>query len=195
MGKQDVTMLTVSKVCHEIANHLSIMKFLGEDLKNTDIYEVKELLRNADLLSCTADFFRSVYSVSGAVTSIFGTLLDLARLKEVTISDPNDLLGRFQSPESQNMIAGLLYLVIKACKAKDVVSIVSPDIHTTWILATNRRFLPTAVNLAFSGDSQAEDIFNVFAMYIRGLAAASDYQIFVDTSDEETGHVIKVSSK
>jgi hypothetical protein len=193
--KQDVTTLTVSKVCHEMANHLSVMRFLGEDLKNTDIHEVKELLRNADLLACTADFFRGIYSTSGAVTSIFGTLFGLAKLKEVMISNADDSLDRFQSPEAQNMIAGLLYLIVKACKAKDVVSVVSPDSQTVWISASNRRFLPTAINLAFNNDSQIEDIFNVFAMYIKRLADASGHKIFVDTSDKEAGHVIKVSAK
>ena len=48
---------TVARLCHEIANSLSVIKFLQEDIDSSENYEIKELFKNIDLMVYTMDFF------------------------------------------------------------------------------------------------------------------------------------------
>lgn len=184
MDQLKTTKLTAAKICHEIANHLSVMKFLQEDLKSSYIYEVKELLGTVDLLTATMDFFRNIYSASGSISSTSKVITEIYKLKGVVLKG-SEFFYNFESSDEENIICGMLYIIIKSCKSGDVVSINREKM--SWVITIknkNRRF-PEAVLSAINNREVLEDIFNVFVLYVKQLAMESRYDMLADEDDEE----------
>ena len=173
------TKLTAAKICHEIANHLSVLKFLQEDLKSSYNCEADEIINIVDLLTATMDFFRNIYSTTGSISNISKIITDIYRLKKITIEN-NGCFYDFESTNEENIICGMLYVVMKSCKSADTVSInFEKNLWIIKIKNKNRKFSDAIFN-AINNDEVDEDIFNVFVLYIKKFALESGYSILTD---------------
>ena len=178
-----ITQLTVAKICHEMANHLSIIKFLQEDLAEHNSPELKELLRTVDLLSLTMDFFRNIYSAKIDFPTLFETLKKICNLKGICLSDPYDIIQSL--PENlQNAISGILYTIMKVSKPGDVVK-VSGNFSMIIVDAPRGKALPKTVTTALEGNFVKDDIFNIFVNYTKYLANLDGYKILQEKSGED----------
>ena len=178
-----ITQLTVAKICHEMANHLSIIKFLQEDLAEHNSPELKELLRTVDLLSLTMDFFRNIYSAKIDSVSLFETLKKIYNLKGISLSDPYTIVQSL--PENlQNAISGILYTIMKVSKPGDIVK-VSGNFSMIVVDVPKDRALPKNVSASLEETSVNDDIFNIFVNYTKYLADLEDYKILQERFGEE----------
>ena len=173
--------LSVAKVCHEMANHLSIMKFLQEDLANSDVDEVKELLKTIDLLTLTMDFFRNIYANSGGISSVREILINIFKIKDITLLDNENVLSDL-SNNFENVLCGVLYIIMKACKTGDEIT-VSKIGKNIFVAIPEGRALSKNVIDAFN-NSVDEDIFNIFVNYIKKLANLENLEINLETENK-----------
>jgi hypothetical protein len=187
MDQFQVAKLTISKICHDIANHISVMKFLYEDIGHSDVYEIKELLNCIDLLSCTMDFFRNIYSVSESLGNSLSIVANLARLSGVNLIDPDDSRDSIKSVGLRNLLAGILYLVIKCSKKGDNLRIVQDNLHNKFtIFADSRRKLSDAVIDALNEDVREKDVFNIFIAYLKDIAKGENIDMAVVIGEDQS---------
>ena len=169
------TQLTVAKICHEMANHLSILKFIQEDLADFDRPEIKEMLKTIDLLSITMDFFRNIYSPKIDPVAVSKDLQQIYDLKEIEISDPDGVLQSV--PENlQSAIDAILYTIMKNSKPGDIVKVSKSDNGIILEIPTGRA-LPQNILNAFVKTPVADDIFNIFVNYAKHLASLDGFKI------------------
>ena len=165
--------LTVAKICHEMANYLSVLNFIREDIKNTQTPEVQEMMKNIELLTCTMEFFRSIYS-----DKINPNILEAA-INKIYDSKGIDVLG-FNYIELPNnvkgAICGLLYIIMKVSKPGDIVNIANNTNKIAVSIPENRN-LPSNVSTALSKKVVEDNIFNVFVNYVKELAKTDGYGI------------------
>lgn len=170
--------LSVAKICHEMANHLSVMKFLQEDLGNSDVHEVKELLKIVDLLTFTMDFFRNIYTASSANSDIKKILLNIFKLKGIILSDnENSLSNNFE-----NVLCGILYIIMKNCKSGDEIKLSKIE-EIIFITIPEGRSLSENIVNAFN-NSLDDDVFNVFVNYIKELANLENLKINIENKNK-----------
>ena len=158
-----------------MANHLSILKFLQEDLADSDIPEVKEILKTIDLLSVTMSFFRNIYSPKVDSIAVSKDLKKIYDLKEIKISDPDEILQIV--PENlRSAIDAILYTIMKVSKPGDVVG-VSRNNDEIILELPVERYLPQNVCAALCEASVDDDIFNIFVNYAKHLASLDNFKI------------------
>ena len=169
MNQLKTTKLTAAKLCHEIAGHLSIMKFLQEDIKTAyDGEDLKMLFDGIDLLNFTMEFFRRMYSSSSQKTGICEVVSNIYKLKNISISDLSDIFEKFKSSNEENILACLLYVVLKSSRSRDSVVVTNTGDKIT--IESSTLSLPSSVMTAINDDNCEEDIFNVFIKYAKSLA-------------------------
>lgn len=159
------TKLTVAKVCHELANHLSILAFIKEDLSNSDQPEVKEIVDTVDILMSTMDFFRNIYATKVDPSAVLASIEKIYEQKGIKIFDTN---GVFMSltDNLQNAISGILYLIMKVSKPGDVVD-VSRKPFGVMIDLPRGRMLQKNVSDTLTEQEVESNVFNVFANYLK----------------------------
>ena len=196
MDQLKTTKLTAAKICHEIANYLSIMKFLEEDLRpschNDDL---KMLLDNVDLLTYTMDFFRNLYASSKQKTGVGDVVFNIYKLKGISLIGSKKVFQSFTNPNEESMLACILYIIMKSCRHGYEVCIAFEDnlgvsIEVTASIAS----LPSSILNALNSDECDEDIFNIIAKYARRLASLEGYCISGD-SNGSTNLGIKIWKK
>ncbi|MDR1333171.1 MAG: hypothetical protein LBJ69_02085 [Holosporales bacterium] len=189
MDQLHTTKLTVAKLCHEVANHLSVLVFLKEDLVNKT-QELSELFTLIDMLTHTMDFFRNIYATSGTISNIMETMQCIAKLKSIHISDDSNVMKKSDDNSgAPSFLGGVLYIVLKACKPNDTISITKSPKEISITVSSPRR-LHEAVSAAFNEETCKEDIFNTFALYVKKLAKFQGFNVSADT-DESGGLRIK----
>lgn len=169
--------LTVAKLCHEMANSLSVMKFLQEDIDASQNHELKELFKTVDLLTYTMDFFRRIYSLSENSIQVNGILLDILQSKNISLIGNLNIFSN-ASPIFDNVICGILYICMKACREAD--SILIEETGEKIVISVSNRTLPQEVVKALQGTDVTENIFNTFALYIKNLAKLNHIDIISD---------------
>jgi len=180
MNELRTTKLTAAKICHEISGYLSVMKFLQEDLKSLESNDdLKMLFEEIDLLSCSMDFFRNIYSSSKQKTGIYKIISNIYKLKGVSLPDLSSLFDNASNANDENFLAGVLYIVLKSCRQGESVFVEgnSSDI----VITTGTSSLPSSIINAMNNDDCDEDIFNVLAKYIKTLANLEKYSINVES--------------
>lgn len=173
------TRLTVAKLCHEMSGCLSIMKFLEEDLEasqSTD--DLKLLFSEIDIMSSVMDFFRAVYSCSYQKTKIYETVVFLYKVKKVSLQSLlviQKIFDDFENGNEENILAGVLYVVLKSCRSSSAVFV--ENVNSVISITTENASLAYGTINALNNDDAEEDVFNVFAKYIRILANLEKYVI------------------
>lgn len=174
--------LTVAKVCHEMANHLSIMKFIQEDLVFSQCPEVKELMSSVDLLTLTMDFFRSIYApFDGVSYDIYKTLSDILRLKEISVVDDTGIILNLPGGV-KNIVCGILYCIIKVSKQKDVIKL-SGTLNNILIESPQNRSVSKVTYDTFNSGSLESNVFNIFENYIKYLASLNKVEVSIETEN------------
>ncbi|MDR0942398.1 MAG: hypothetical protein LBM19_02145 [Holosporales bacterium] len=184
MNQSNTTRLTVARVCHEIANHLNAIKFLCDDESELRSEDLKELFNDLNLLSYTMSFFRGIYSGGSAVDTL-DAVLGVAKLKNISISDKNNVLTEFVVSNSKTSILGILYLIIKVCKSQDVIVISYRTSEPIKISVDKQRVFPEAIYLAFNDNLLQENVFNVFALYVKDLAKEQGFEISAELVEND----------
>ena len=177
MDQLKTTKLTAAKICHEIANYLSIMKFLEEDLRpschNDDL---KMLLDNVDLLTYTMDFFRNLYASSKQKTGVGDVVFNIYKLKGISLIGSEKVFQSFSNPNEESMLACILYIIMKSCRHGDEVSIAfDNNLGVSIEITASIASLPSSILYAINSDDCEEDIFNVLAKYAKQLANLEKY--------------------
>lgn len=165
---------TVARLCHEMANSLSVMKFLQENIAPSENNEIQELFKHIDLMTYTMDFFRNIYSSSVNTVRINDVLFSILNLKNISLNGDIDVFSKISIVFS-NIICGILYIYIKSCRASD--SIILKKDNDKIIISIENRTFPFETIKAFQESSIEENIFNTFILYIKHLAKSHDILI------------------
>lgn len=166
---------TVAKLCHEIANSLSIIRFLQEDLSYSENRDLEDLSKNIDLMTYIMDFFRNIYSVSDNRAKINEILLNILNLKGISLKGDTNIFSEV-SANFENVICGILYICMKSCKSSDCILLKKQD-NKIIIQIPNRTFPQNTIK-AFQEEDIEETVFNIFILYIKHLAKS--YGIIID---------------
>lgn len=175
------TRLTVAKICHELANHLSVIQFLRDDLSERKDDEFMELCRGIDCLSLTLRFFRNIYLSNGDVECLVNIVIDLFKATQLVLSDKNNILRNIVNSPKEKVVCGALYIMMKTCKIGDEISIdrVGNNGYEIVIQSVGRT-LPSGAIAALSDNDVQEDVFNVFVMYIKDTARLAGLNLKID---------------
>jgi hypothetical protein len=183
MNQAHAVELTVAKLCHEMANHLSVITFFREDLANK-ADDLGELFVRIDLLMHVMDFFRGMYSTSGTIADMAEVVLRIANCQRIRINDTANAICNFSTAKEANFFAGVLYILLKICKPEDVITIAG-DCRFTTVTIDAPRKLHSSVCMAFNGESAEEDIFNIFALHVKILATRQGFGLSTDYDEHE----------
>lgn len=167
-----------------MANSLSIMKFLQEDISFSDNEVIKELFQNIDLMTCTMDFFRNIYASSKNRVRINEILLNILKLKNISLSGDINVLSKV-SIAFENVICGIIYICMKACKTSD--NILLENNNNKIVIKISNRTFPQETQKAFQELDLEENAFNIFVLYVKYLAKSLD--IFID-SDFDLNNIV-----
>jgi hypothetical protein len=176
--------LAVSKVCHEIANYLSVIKFIQDDIKNSNLSEMDELLTNIDMIEQTLKFFRSVYTSFNDDLTL--SISSLYSLKNIKIIDECNVLEETVCTRISNIICGILYIFMKSCKKNDSVLITKDNIFVCRVSFDRVGLsLPQSIINAFKDVNAEPNAFNIFCKYLQKLAR--DESLHLSISENEVG--------
>ncbi|MDR1476233.1 MAG: hypothetical protein LBI20_02840 [Holosporales bacterium] len=185
MNQLTFAKLTAAKICHELANHMSAVQFVCEDLLSSAV-EIRELLLNVQLLSLTLRFFRGMYAVNGHAESLVDILFEIANIKKLIISDEGSVLSdSVRNPDREKLLCGAVYLVSKSCRQNDEIIITDDKSNVVAeITVKNKgRMLPSGIVNALQHDIPGDSV-NIFAIYIKRLANFDGNCINIDTGGD-----------
>lgn len=162
-----------------MANYLSIMQFLKEDMEDFGSCDLNELNATIDLMTYTMDFFRNLYSSEGGRSKISSTLQKIFALKKVELACNGEFFDGI-APELDNVICGVLYICLKVCKPCDKVTLQN-ERGVIYIKLQNKSLSSQIID-AIQNAATSENIFNTFALYVMNLAKRCDITIRSDFS-------------
>ena len=194
--KMQNSKLTVAKVCHEIAGHLSIICFMKDDISDEvsvtqqNISEgVSSLFTELELLMKLVEFFRSIYSVSENSNNIIDHTLEILKHKHISVENQSNLMTLGGGYE-ECIVCGILYMISKVCKKHTNIKIRKDEYGSIYIGISQSLRSPSILDSLCDNETEC-NLFNVFAKYIQSLITQRSYKFALDTlSDNES--VIKL---
>ena len=168
------TNLTVAKICHEMANYLSVLNFIKEDIASNTTGDVREMFKIIELLTHTMDFFRNVYADNIDSNTVINVLKKIYLLKEINLFLPSDNI----SGKIQGAICCVLYTIMKSSKSGDIVSVSNVG-NKVVINMPADCLLPVEVNKALSSDIP-NNAFNILVNYAKSIARLDGYEIKIE---------------
>jgi hypothetical protein len=174
--------LTVSKICHEIANYLSVIKFIQEDMKNSDMSEMDELFVNIDMIEHTLKFFRGIYtSFNDDLTLLIKSIYTS---KNIQIIDKFNVLNETACTRISNVICGVLYVIVKSCKEHDSVLVTKDDAIIFSASVDRDSFsLPQSVINGLNDTDAEPSAFNIFCKHLKGMANDEGLNLYAKEND------------
>ena len=169
---------TVAKICHEMANHLSVLKFIQEDLQSENPALSNEIRRSLDLLINTLDFFRSIFVESTEPIRVYDILLKIARLRDIGIKVESNY-DDFEDIHA--IISALIYIIIKTCKRGDIVNITEDYPHVINISVSNQR-LVSDVTITSLNENVQPNSQNILLVYIKEMLSKKGYNIIAQNN-------------
>jgi hypothetical protein len=180
VGKENTLTLTVAKICHEIANYLSILKFLEEDICFSYNAETVEFIKNIDLLSFTMDFFRNIYSNSSQSSNQFENIKNICKLKDIELAVSSQVIDKKLPGNAMNSICVILYIFAKISKTKDMINV--DFINDCVVIEKNGSAnVSNSIIDALNNSTCKKDIFNILAKYAKDLLNSINYNINIST--------------
>jgi len=175
--------LTVAKICHEMANYLSVLSFIKEDIAGNATGNIEELCKTIDLLTYTMDFFRNVYADNADSKAEINALKKIYLLKDINLFISSDN-GLYSLPNRvQKAICCILYTAMKSSKSGDIVT-VSRAMDKFVINIPENTNLPTEVNNALSG-TLPSNVINILINYAKNIASLEGYKIRLEESSNQ----------
>lgn len=172
--------LTVAKVCHEIAGHLSIIKFIEEDIKcGIQNDSVDSLFDEIDLLMYVMEFFRAMYAASTKKSDVVSHIVNIYKSRDINLEDNSHLLFNLDCGYDECIVSGILYIVSKICKKGSNVCVCGNQ-HSI-IIKTSQSISTLNMFDALCNNDTDANLFNIFAKYIRSLMNYAKYSIAIDT--------------
>ncbi len=169
---------TVAKICHEMANHLSVLKFIQEDLQSENPALSNEMRRSLDLLINTLDFFRSLFVESPEPIRVYDILLKIARLRDIGIKVESNY-DDFEDIHA--IISALIYIIIKTCKRGDIVNVTEDYPHVINISVSNQR-LVSDVTITSLNENVQPNSQNILLVYIKETLSKKGYNIIAQNN-------------
>lgn len=169
---------TVAKICHEMANHLSVLKFIQEDLQSENPALSNEMRRSLDLLINTLDFFRSLFVESPEPIRVYDILLKIARLRDIGIKVESNY-DDFEDIHA--IISALIYIIIKTCKRGDIVNVTEDYPHVINISVSNQR-LVSDVTITSLNENVQPNSQNILLVYIKEMLSKKGYNIIAQNN-------------
>ncbi|GHT88616.1 hypothetical protein FACS1894113_1450 [Alphaproteobacteria bacterium] len=184
------TKLTVLKICHEIANCLSIIKFLQDDIPLSNATEANDFIKNIDLMSHTMDFFRNAYSMTIQPASTLNAIRNICNLKDIKLQIDPELLPNNSNATLMNGVFVLLYICTKISKSGDEI-VVGGDQNPEHIIINNANSMqiPSDVVDALNNETSNCSIFNIMSIYAKELLRSVNYNVNISVLN---GILIKV---
>ena len=184
MSNLTTTMFTASNLCHEIANYLSVMKFMQEDVEeflgNKTDETVESLFKTIDQLTLAMDFFRNLYSPAEGKNEVLHILLKLYKIKGIKISGLNETIYEtLENHTTEKIYSAILYVILKSCRDTSHISVEKMS-NGVNIICSQDVFLKDSITEAFNSenpDSMHCDNFNILAVYANQLAESEKYTI------------------
>ena len=172
------TNLTVAKICHEMANYLSVLNFIKEDVEGTATGNISEMCKIIDLLTCTMDFFRNVYADNIDSKAVIDALKKIYHLKAINLFIASNN-GIYSLPgKVQGAIYCILYAIMKSSKSGDIV-VASRSTDKFVIKLPENRSLPADANEALTESTQ-NNVSNILVNYAKSIASPEGYKITLD---------------
>lgn len=172
--------LTVAKVCHEIAGHLSIIKFIEDDIKSSVQHDsVDSLFDEIDLLMYVMEFFREMYAASIKRSNVVSHIVNIYRSRDINLEDNSHLLFNLDCGYDECIVSGILYIISKICKKGSNVYVCGHQ-HSI-IIKTSQAISTLNMFDAICNNDTDTNLFNIFAKYIKSLMNCAKYSIAIDT--------------
>ena len=166
--------MTVAKICHEMANYLSVLNFIKEDIASNTTGDVREMFKIVELLTYTMDFFRNVYADNIDSKTLINALKKIYLLKEINLFMSSDNM-----PEKiRGAICCVLYTIMQSSNSGDIVSVSNVG-NKVVINMPKDSILPTEVNKALSSDI-SNNAFNILVNYAKSIARLDGYEIRIE---------------
>lgn len=175
--------LTAAKICHEIANYLSIIKFLQEDIKENESAEILELNKSIDLLSYTMDFFRNVYGSSVQPSKAPEIIKTICELKDLNLKFDPEILTECEDNDLINAICLFVYILSKTSRPNET-TFVNKSNEVVTITKEGQSALPKSIKNLLNNESSTEDIFNILASHAKHLLNSSKYNVEISTKNK-----------
>ncbi|MDR1488649.1 MAG: hypothetical protein LBI26_02830 [Holosporales bacterium] len=198
MDEMLIAKCVASNICHEIANSISVIKFVEEDVslllnsRDNSLGEVLQLLfQNVDSLINSMNFFRDLYSLSSSNKEIIQTVVKMYEYKNVKISGTNSkTLELITNSRVEKIVAAVLFVVLKLSNKGNKVIFDIPNNDS--IIINVKKYSPefkTEV-IKILNQELTPDVFNVIGYYVRCLAQTEEYEIRIDSKNSENLRII-----
>lgn len=180
----NTTRLTVAKLCHEMSGCLSIMKFLTEDLeKAQNATDLKDLFNEVEMMTAILEFFRAIYSDSKHKANIYDVIANLFQKKKVKLNNSKQIATIFDNLKTgfqERILAGILYIVLQACCSSFSVSVEWREENLC--IFSDSATLASNILMALSDDNVEENVFNIFALYVKKMIVLNNCELIIKTS-------------
>lgn len=194
------TQYTASNICHEIANYMSIIKFVQDDVlhdfksRNLSEETLEQLFVNIDIAMLIMDFFRNLYSPSQSKNDVLKILHNIYKFKGVKISGLNpDSSDSIKTYSVERIAASLLFIILKLSRAKNdiIFDSLSGNIVIN-IKGYSPDFKKELNKILTDGDDgeTTQNVFNVMIHYAKCLAAVDKYAIKIDDKNVDNLRII-----
>lgn len=183
------TQLAVTNMCHEIANRMSIIKFLQEDVvsdfKNGVLSEdsLEGLFAHIDDAILSMDFFRNLYSPSESKNEILKISLKICEKKDIKIVNfTTQFEESFSSSNVGKAIAAILFFLTKINNSK--FSVIFSTIEKAIIMDIRgcTGELQKRLIAMLNANEDDENTFNTIAHYIKSLLLTD--KLFIKTDNK-----------
>lgn len=163
-----------------MANYLSVLNFIKEDIADNVTDDVKEIFTNIELLTHTMNFFRSIYSDNINSEAVINALEKIYSLKGLHLSISDDAFNLL-SEKVKGAICAVLYTIMKIAKLGDTVAVYKKTNDIVIDIPQNR-MLPNGVTDALSANSIGNNVFNILVNYAKSIAASDGCAITFDSN-------------
>ncbi len=178
-----------SNICHEIANCISAMKLLEEDMVAEMKYErcssalLMQLFDNLDKLTLTMEFFRNLYPASNSKNDILKTAYEICKRKKVKIlpslSDISQSIGKHSIEKT---IAVILFILSKSNnKNLEVTISASNSSATIDIKGQSSEFHKYLTDILNKNTDEDTNLSNILVYYIKQLLKPDKIVIKTDS--------------
>lgn len=177
------TNLTVAKICHEIANYLSVLNFIKEDTTASATCDLGEMYKIIDLLAYTMDFFRNVYTDNIDSKAVINSLKKIYLLKDINLFITSESSMHSLPEKVQGAICCILYTIMKSSQSGDIVAVSSATDKFIINIPENIN-LSTEASKALSGTTQS-NAFNILINYAQNIASLEGYKIKLEDNSRQ----------
>lgn len=190
-----VAQSVATNICHEMANYMSIIKFLQEDIldeiKNgsNSVDSMNQLFDNVENAILSMDFFRNLYSSSESKNEISKIILKICEKKGLKISNfTEQLQDPLFSANVEKAASAILFLITKMNNSKFCITLSIVDkaiiIDVRGCAGEAQRHFIKMISTDIN--SENKNTFNIVAHYARILLSLDKLTIKTDNKIVDT---------